>query len=265
MYKRIISVLCILVFALSLGCSRKYTKEEYDSVSQELKACKSDLAIMKQENNSLKKFVVEKEKELEETSSQALVHIDEKQRLMDKNIQCLEENKALLKQISRFQSLVKEKKQSQWRLNKAYEYILAVLETERLNDLVYIIKSPDEIKIVLPQRSLYPTSRSAWLTPKGTKLVEKIGQGLEQMNPVGIDIAGHTDNSSLKVDKKKVYPTNWHLSQARSISVLMVFRKMGIPKDKLSAVAYGETRPIADINSEEGRSMNRRVEIVIHP
>jgi len=39
----------------------------------------------------------------------------------------------------------------------------------------------------------------------------------------------------------------------------------GVAKDKMSAVSFGDTRPIADNASEEGRAMNRRVEIVITP
>jgi flagellar motor protein MotB len=40
---------------------------------------------------------------------------------------------------------------------------------------------------------------------------------------------------------------------------------MGIKKDKLSITSYGDTKPIADSNSDEGRAMNRRVEIVLTP
>jgi chemotaxis protein MotB len=63
----------------------------------------------------------------------------------------------------------------------------------------------------------------------------------------------------------KTYPTQWDLAMARALTVLLSLEHSGINRDKLSAVSYGDTRPIADTKTEEGRAMNRRVEIVITP
>lgn len=189
----------------------------------------------------------------------------EKQDLLDRNIQCLEEKKALMKQISQSNAGLQEKKEAQWRMSKGYEYVVSFLETERIRDQVYIIRTQDRIKIVLPQHALFPTPSSAWLTPRGTKLIEKIASGLKQLNPAAIEIAGHTDSTPVSGSAGSAYPTNWHLAQARAMSVLMVFLDSGIPKEKVCALSFAETRPIADNQSEEGRAMNRRVEIFVTP
>lgn len=254
-----------MIMSLLMGCAHKYSAEEFNAVVDEMNTCTSQLKMTEDENATLKKLMGETQENLNDTATRLSSSFDEKQLLLDKNIQCLEAKKALLKQISRFNDIIQERKEAQWRMNKAYEYILAYLETERLNDQVYIIRSQDKIKIVLPQRSLFPNPRSAWLTPKGAGLIGKIARGLKQMEPIYVEVGGHTDNTPVSSSMRKVYPTNWHLAQARSISVLIVFNELGIPKEKMCAISYAETKPIADTKSEEGKSMNRRVELIITP
>jgi len=257
--------LLVMLMSLTMGCAHKYSPEEFNAVVDELNTCTEQLKMTRDENATLKKLMNDTQENLKDASSQLSASVDERQQLLDKNIQCLEEKKALLKQISRFNAIIQERKEAQWRMNKAYEYILAYLETERLNDQAYIIRSQDKIKIVIPQRSIFPNARSAWLTPKGAGLIGKIARGLKQMDPIYVEIGGHTDNTPVSNEMSRVYPTNWHLAQARSMSVLIVLNELGIPKDKMCAISYGETKPIADSKSEEGRSMNRRVELVITP
>lgn len=265
MRHNILLLIIIMIMSLLVGCAHKYSAEEFNAVVDELNTCTSELKMNQDENATLKKLMSETQDKLNTTSTQLSSITDEKQTLLDKNIQCLEEKKALLKQISRFNDIIQEKKEAQWRMNKAYEYILSYLEPERLNDQVYIIRGQEKIKIVLPQRSLFPNPRSAWLTPKGAGLIAKIARGLKQMDPIYIEIGGHTDSTPIPEAMSKVYPSNWHLAQARSISVLIVFTELGIPKEKVCAISYGDTKPIADTKTEEGKSMNRRVELVITP
>ena len=78
-------------------------------------------------------------------------------------------------------------------------------------------------------------------------------------NPVQIE--GHTDNRPL--GKGTRFRSNWELSSARAFSVLQFFVKEGVAPEKLSAVGYGEYKPIQSNDTVEGRSKNRRIEINI--
>jgi chemotaxis protein MotB len=76
-----------------------------------------------------------------------------------------------------------------------------------------------------------------------------------------IRVEGHTDNLPIHNSKFK---SNWELSSARATNVVELLEEVsGISPERLSAVGYGEFRPVGDNNTEEGRSQNRRVEIVI--
>lgn len=255
----------IFILLLAFGCAHRYSEEEYKAVTDELNSCKQKGEAFQKEKARMDSDLSEMRKKLEQASSTVTTGLSDKQDLLDKNIECMEENKALLKQISRFKVIIQERKDAQWRLDKAQETLMAFLETERVNDQIYIIKSEGTVKIVIPQRVLFPTTTSAWLMPKGTPLIKKIAKGLNQLKPLNVEIAGHTDNSSLPRSVMKTYPTHWDLANARAVSVLLALEEFGINKDKLSAASYGDTRPIADSTTDDGRAMNRRVEIVITP
>lgn len=78
--------------------------------------------------------------------------------------------------------------------------------------------------------------------------------------PYELSIEGHTDDSPINTPR---FPTNWHLAAARSIAVLRYMIDAGdIDPSRVAASGYGSTRPLVPNDSEESRSVNRRVEFV---
>lgn len=76
-----------------------------------------------------------------------------------------------------------------------------------------------------------------------------------------VRVEGHTDNIPIK---NEFYNSNWQLSSIRASNVVQFLIEHGsLSPDRLSAVGYGEYRPISDNNTEEGRAKNRRVDILI--
>ena len=76
-----------------------------------------------------------------------------------------------------------------------------------------------------------------------------------------IRVEGHTDNVP---NISKIYPTNWELSTARATNVVKYFiENRGFVPTRLSAAGYSEYHPIATNDTAEGRSANRRVDIVV--
>ncbi len=79
--------------------------------------------------------------------------------------------------------------------------------------------------------------------------------------PNHIRIEGHTDNLPIKTGK---YPSNWELSVNRAtVCVRYLITKHGFPPDRISALGYGEYRPIASNETPEDRTKNRRVDIIV--
>jgi chemotaxis protein MotB len=84
----------------------------------------------------------------------------------------------------------------------------------------------------------------------------------EEVSGHDIGIEGHTDNEPIKYSGWK---SNWELSAQRALGVLHYLESNGVNSIRLSAIGYGEYRPVASNNTEDGQQLNRRVEIVVLP
>jgi len=100
---------------------------------------------------------------------------------------------------------------------------------------------------------------SADLSPASAALMARVGAVLLGV-PNGIRVEGHTDNTPIRTS---LFASNWELSTARATRVVAYFVSAGVPASRLSAAGYSEFHPRADNSSPEGRSRNRRVDIVI--
>ncbi|MEQ1662918.1 MAG: OmpA family protein [Thiobacillus sp.] len=96
---------------------------------------------------------------------------------------------------------------------------------------------------------------SAVLRPDASATLDQAAATLKEWGDVKVEVAGHTDSNSDDAHNLK-------LSQRRAEAVLSYLVSKGVAADRLSAKGYGEANPVADNASVEGRSKNRRVELV---
>ena len=74
-------------------------------------------------------------------------------------------------------------------------------------------------------------------------------------------VEGHTDNIPIQTAR---FPSNWELSVARAVNVVKYFAEVSnIDPQRLSAVGYGESRPVVANDTPANRMKNRRVEILL--
>jgi len=107
-------------------------------------------------------------------------------------------------------------------------------------------------------------SASTSLTRDGKEAIDRIWSVLENYPDRRILIEGHADNRRIGSNMKQTYPSNWELSSARAHAVLHYVENKYAPEpDRLAAVGYGEYAPVADNDTSEGRSQNRRVVITV--
>ena len=100
----------------------------------------------------------------------------------------------------------------------------------------------------------------AEINPVGLALLDKLADLIQKV-PYPVRVEGHTDNVPIHTAR---FPSNWELSIARAVSVVKYFAESGkINPQRLSAVGYGETRPVAANDTAMNRTRNRRVEIVL--
>lgn len=87
-------------------------------------------------------------------------------------------------------------------------------------------------------------------------ILDRIINIMKHNADIRIEIAAHTDNIGS-------FEYNMKLSRKRAQSIMDYMVSRGIPKDRLKAVGYGESRPIASNQTESGRQKNRRVEFIL--
>jgi chemotaxis protein MotB len=113
---------------------------------------------------------------------------------------------------------------------------------------------------------LHYESGEASIKPDSYKVLDQL---IEYLNG-GTDtrlirVEGHTDNVEIGPTLKSRYPSNWELSKARANGVIRyLVEKGGVDSARLQSVGYGDSRPAATNAVEEGRTKNRRVEILLY-
>jgi outer membrane protein OmpA-like peptidoglycan-associated protein len=106
--------------------------------------------------------------------------------------------------------------------------------------------------VVLPNVQFY--TNSANLIPTSLSDIQQLAQHLIDTPGLDAIVIGHTDN----VGEAQ---SNLKLSQRRAETVRNVLISMGVEGNRLTAIGKGDKEPKADNNTEEGRLMNRRVEV----
>lgn len=94
------------------------------------------------------------------------------------------------------------------------------------------------------------------LSPPGLPLLELVAEALQQDSLARVEISGHTDSTGAEA-------FNLELSRRRAETVKAYLVGKGVNPGRLTTAGYGETRPLADNNTPEGRSKNRRVEFTV--
>jgi len=108
--------------------------------------------------------------------------------------------------------------------------------------------------ITLAGSSLFPSSRST-LLPGARARLDRVADALSKSNQKVL-VEGYTDSRGSNA-------LNQGLSERRAQAVRDYLVQRGIPPERINAVGFGKSRPVADNGTPEGRANNRRVEIVI--
>jgi outer membrane protein OmpA-like peptidoglycan-associated protein len=120
-----------------------------------------------------------------------------------------------------------------------------------------IQRNADLLAVTFKSDVLFDTN-SAALKAGSYDEISRVAQVLNQYPETTIMIAGHTDSTGSDT-------LNQQLSEQRAMSVKNALTGQGVNPARMSAVGYGESKPIADNNTESGRQTNRRVAITITP
>ncbi|GAB4300343.1 MAG: flagellar motor protein MotB [Thiohalomonadaceae bacterium] len=133
-----------------------------------------------------------------------------------------------------------------------------IIRQQGLSDKVEVLSHTGRIELRLKESILFATGR-AELRPEGRTLLDSLVPLLRQ-DGHAITVEGHTDNVPIATE---IFPSNWELSAARASHVVRHLISQGVAAQRLRAIGYADTRPLADNTSAAGRAVNRRVSLVL--
>ncbi len=133
------------------------------------------------------------------------------------------------------------------------------VQEEDLEEVMSIIMDDRGLMLRFQDKILFDTAR-AELRPEAQSVLSEISIFLNEVDNE-ITVEGHTDDRPMHGPQ---FDTNWELSTGRATSVLrFLSEENDVAPERLSAVGYGEYRPLAPNDSPENMQLNRRVDITI--
>lgn len=133
----------------------------------------------------------------------------------------------------------------------------AKLRQQLRNTGVGVQREGDNINLIMPGNITFPTNSSD-LRADFFEVLNSVALVLAEYNKTTVVVAGFTDSTG-----NANY--NQQLSEKRATAVASYMQSKGVVAARLDVVGFGEEHPVADNNTEAGRSMNRRVELSLMP
>ncbi|OGP80688.1 MAG: chemotaxis protein MotB [Deltaproteobacteria bacterium RBG_16_64_85] len=254
--------LLVVVAAIALamgGCTvmgSTYTKKvnEADNNARELAALQQKYETLSAENSAVKARVVGLTTDLVKTTG-------ERNKVVTDN-KALESENARLKQD--LAALRKAQEENVQKVSKTYEDLLVKMKGEIAKGQMTISELKGKLTVNMVDAVLFDSGK-AEVKAGGQAILQKIVSILKDVKDKSIRIEGHTDNVPIIGMLAKKYPTNRELSAARALNVTRYLQEQGIDPAHLSAIAYGEYKPVAGNDTPEGKAKNRRIEIILVP
>lgn len=250
---RTLTLAAVTLFALA-GCVSSGTfqkkQAEADALRQEVQAQQSrgaDLAAQldqaKERNRANETSLAQKESELRASQARTA---------------------ELLKAVDELSTTKKKLEQAKVEAEKKsteYEDLAGALRGEIDAGRVELSELRGRMTVKMKDRILF-ASGSATIGRDGKLALEAVADALRGVKGKTIRVEGHTDDVPTGGG---AFPTNWELSTARALAVVRFLQETGLDPTRLAAAGYGEYQPVAPNDTPEGRSLNRRIEIVLAP
>jgi chemotaxis protein MotB len=258
----------ILVAALIVGSGCGINKDVHNAVLTDLENTKLQLADTQREKEEseanltaqiadLEGRITARETEkaaLEEELAQARANLSMYEDKTGGLEKALAATKVELDEL-RKQKVLQEKRLAEYR--KLTEQLASMVKTGKLQ-----VKIRNGNMVLQLSNNILFESGKTEVKKEGQEALTELAAVLTTIANRRFLVAGHTDNVPISSSKFK---SNWELSTGRAVNVVTYLQNAGVAPTVLAAAGYGEFDPVGDNATEEGKAMNRRIEIILQP
>ena len=209
--------------------------------NEKLKNVSQSKASLQNEYSSLQNEYTSVQNELKELSAQSKMTITDQS-----------------KRLKTLQDIIQAQIDVMARLKNSIADALKGYKSDELS--VYI--KDGNVYVALQEKLLFK-SGSDVVDPKGKEALKSLARVLNNTKDINVMIEGHTDSIPIKT---AMFKDNWDLSTARATSIVRILTKdNGFNPTRITASGRGEFHPVKTNETDEGRSGNRRTEIILSP
>ena len=261
--------LAMLCGAVAPGCG--IDEEIHNKALADIRNLNADKSQFKQQVQDLEAQLASERQQKEELQTliaevqgQMRKLLDEKARLAGEKSELENDMEASLGKIGELQATnvaLMEKKKELEEKTRTYDDLMSKMDKEIKDGKVAISRLKGRMTVSLKDKILF-SSGQVTANQEGKDALAKLAEVLVTLDDKVIQVEGHTDDDPIR---SKRFPTNWELSSARALTVLRFLQTQGVDPSRLSAAGYGEFQPMAPNDTDENKSKNRRIEIVLLP
>ncbi|MBN2359235.1 MAG: OmpA family protein [Deltaproteobacteria bacterium] len=260
---------------LATGCVSSGTHEQlqkdYDALKAVQEKTQQELKTSQGQSQTLEQALAAAENEKKELEAEQARLQEEQKRLQGEQARLSDELATVVKDKSKLKASVDDMKKALEELQarkaeaekRIAEYKTLLGRFKSLIDAGKLkVKIVDgRMVVALATDVLFP-SGSAQLSKDGQAAIAEVASVLASIPDRKFQVEGHTDNVPIKT---ALYKSNWDLAAARAVTVVNKMVEASMPPDRISAASFGEHKPVAANETPEGRTQNRRIEIVVVP
>ena len=219
-------------------------RDENDQLSARLTQLMRDTADMRRNIRSYREML-----------NTNLGEQDKLNELLTKKMQELDERERTINQL---QDLINAQNEKVQNILKSVKDALMGFSSDELS----VREENGKIYVAMSDKLLFQ-SGSATVDKRGKEALAQLAEVLNKQKDVDVNIEGHTDTKPIHTAR---FADNWDLSVIRATSVVRILTKeYGVSPMQIVPSGRGEYLPVADNETTEGRSKNRRTEIIIAP
>ncbi len=163
------------------------------------------------------------------------------------------------------QAVVREKENTISELDRIRRDIETSLKEQIAQKDVKIEQIEGKLRVTFVDKVLFD-SGSTKIKDRGKEVLSTLAESFGADTDQTIVVEGHTDDVEIGWPLRERFPSNWELSTARSATVVRFLQEeANIKAERLTASGFSYYRPVASNDTEETRSQNRRIEIILVP
>ncbi|HYI02587.1 OmpA/MotB family protein [Hyalangium sp.] len=257
------TIVSLATMGLFLGCG--VSKSQLDAKAVEAENYRRQYGDESEKAKSLDAKVAQLSSELEAAqkerarSDEALAASEARVHELQKKVEQLT---ALAESLGQTKDKLEKARAELEKKSDQYESLAQSLKDEIKTGKIELSELKGRMVVKMKDKILF-SSGSVKINPEGQAALEKVAEALKNIAGKLVRVEGHTDD--VPTDSKGPFPSNWELSTTRALAVVKLLQDKGVPANRLSAVGYGEHHPISSNRTPQGKSQNRRIEIVLAP